>query len=112
MTSRSHHAPSHHPRRCGYGARTSLAAPHAAGVAALIVSRYGHHDWHRGGRTLDPSRVEQILRRSATDVACPAPAISDANVGRDASFDAPCVDTTQRNSIYGDGIVNALRAVS
>ncbi|MBI5089268.1 MAG: S8 family serine peptidase [Actinobacteria bacterium] len=90
---------------------TSMASPHAAGVAALIISKYGHRDWW-GGRTMNPALVEKILKRTATDVACPAPVITYVNEGRDASFDAPCVGTARRNSIYGDGIVNALRAVS
>ena len=91
---------------------TSMATPHAVGVAALIVSEYGKPDWrHRGGLTMDPAKVEQILRRSATDVACPAPVITYTAEGRDASYDAACTGTAARNSIYGDGIVNALKAV-
>jgi len=91
---------------------TSMATPHAVGVAALIVSEYGKPDWrHRGGLTMDPAKVEQILRKSATDVACPAPVITYTAEGRDASYDAACIGTPKRNSIYGDGIVNALKAV-
>lgn len=90
---------------------TSMAAPHAVGVAALIVSEFGTGQRHGKGRTMDPAQVEQILRDSATDVACPAPVITYIAEGRTAAFDAPCVGTPQRNSIYGDGIVNAARAV-
>jgi len=90
---------------------TSMAAPHAVGVAALIVSEYGKRDRVHGGLTMDPAKVEKILRRSATDVACPAPVITYAAEGRDGSYDAACVGTARNNSIYGDGIVNALRAV-
>jgi subtilisin family serine protease len=90
---------------------TSMAAPHAVGVAALIVSEFGKGQRHGRGRTMDPAKVEQILRDSATDVACPAPVITYAAEGRSAAYDAPCVGTAARNSIYGDGIVNALRAV-
>jgi subtilisin family serine protease len=89
---------------------TSMAAPHAVGVAALIVSEFGQRQ-RGGGRTMDPAKVEKILKRSATDVACPSAVISYAAEGRPAEFDAPCVGTAKRNSIYGDGIVNALAAV-
>ena len=88
-----------------------MAAPHAVGVAALIVSEFGKDQRHGRGRTMDPSKVERILLRSATDVACPADVITYAAEGRDASYDAPCVQERGRNSIYGAGIVNALRAV-
>jgi lantibiotic leader peptide-processing serine protease len=49
---------------------TSMAAPHAVGVAALIVAEYGRSDRANGGVTLAPARVERILRRTATDTAC------------------------------------------
>ncbi len=90
---------------------TSMAAPHAVGVAALIVSEHGRSQRHGPGRTMDPAKVEQILRNSATDVACPAPVITYAEEGRGPAYDAPCVGDAERNSIYGDGIVNALAAV-
>ncbi|MGD9996750.1 MAG: S8 family serine peptidase [Ilumatobacteraceae bacterium] len=90
---------------------TSMASPHAAGVAALIVSTYGHRTWW-GGRAMNPRVVEKILLRTATDTPCPAPVITYVNEGRDATWDAPCVGTPERNSIYGEGIVNALAAVS
>ncbi len=90
---------------------TSMAAPHAAGVAALIVSEEGKRDRRHPGLTMDPAKVEKTLRKSATDVACPAPVITYAAEGRSPAFDAPCVGNAKRNSIYGDGIVNAARAV-
>jgi subtilisin family serine protease len=91
---------------------TSMASPHAVGVAALIVSEHGKKAKDGTGRTLDPAKVEQILKATATNVACPAPVITYAAEGRPASFDAPCVGNETLNSIYGDGIVNALAAVS
>ncbi len=89
---------------------TSMAAPHAVGVAALIISEYGKKQ-RGGGITMDPAKVEKILKRSATDIACPAPVITYAAEGRPDTYNAPCVGSAQRNSIYGDGIVNALAAV-
>jgi lantibiotic leader peptide-processing serine protease len=41
----------------------SFAAPHASGVAALIIGKHG------GG--MDPDRVEQILRNTADDIGKP-----------------------------------------
>ena len=89
-----------------------MASPHAVGVAALIVSEYGKGQRHGKGRTMDPAKVERILRDSATDVACTPPAVTYAlERPGNPSYDAPCVGDAARNSIYGDGIVNALRAV-
>jgi lantibiotic leader peptide-processing serine protease len=90
---------------------TSMAAPHVVGVAALIVSKYGNKDKKLGGRTLAPSKVERILYATATKVACPAPVITYVAEGRSAAYDAPCIGTASKNSIYGNGIVNADRAV-
>jgi subtilisin family serine protease len=92
---------------------TSMASPHAVGVAALIVSRFGVRDVRHGGLTLPPAAVEAIMRTMATDHACPnPPTISYAREGRGPEFDAVCTGTTQRNSIWGDGIVNALASVT
>jgi subtilisin family serine protease len=88
---------------------TSMASPHAVGVAALIVSEIGKRDFSRGGVTADPDRVERLLRRTATDTPCPDqepfhyPDLP-------ADFDARCVGTPAFNGFYGDGIVNALAA--
>ncbi len=91
---------------------TSMASPHAVGVAALVVSAHGHRDKEHGGLTLDPGEVEHIMRQTATKTPCPAvnPVTYTAE-GRDSSYDAACVGTTNRNGIYGSGIVNALGAV-
>jgi subtilisin family serine protease len=42
---------------------TSMAAPHAAGVAALIIGKYGP--------AISPTAVERIMRQSATDLGKP-----------------------------------------
>ena len=44
---------------------TSMASPHAAGVAALVVSAHGHRDTVHGGLTMDPEEVERIMRETA-----------------------------------------------
>jgi subtilisin family serine protease len=66
---------------------TSMASPHAAGVAALIVSEFGYlgadGDWK-----LSPTKVEQYLQSTTVDIGEP---------GYDECF--------------GNGRIDALRAV-
>jgi subtilisin family serine protease len=91
---------------------TSMASPHAAAVAALIVAEYGRRDRAHLGLTLDPERVERVLRRTATDTPCPEPrtfTYPDPELTPD--FTAVCEGTPDLNGFYGDGIVNALAAV-
>jgi subtilisin family serine protease len=91
---------------------TSMASPHAAGVAALIVSRYGTTDTTRGGLTMAPASVESLLADTASKHACPSPRLVDYTiVGRPPSFNAFCGGGTGFNDFYGHGIVNALAAV-
>ena len=93
---------------------TSMAAPHAVGVAALIVARWGHPDQRNGGLTLKPSEVEKLLTRTATDHACPAD--NPFHYGDPAldpeSYTATCEGDAAFNGFYGHGIVDALAAVS
>jgi lantibiotic leader peptide-processing serine protease len=100
---------------CGYyfaTQGTSMAAPHATGVAALIISRWGTPDRNRSdGLTLAPIRTEIILKRSAHDRACPAGGVL-AYPDLPDVFTATCAGNPRFNGFYGHGIVNAMAAVA
>jgi subtilisin family serine protease len=99
---------------CGFYTRlqgTSMASPHAVGVAALIISKHGHKVSGQG-KELDPDTVASILAATATDHACPAGGVEIyTDEGRPAEFNAVCEGTTAFNGLYGEGIVSALNAV-
>ncbi|MEU7938966.1 S8 family serine peptidase [Microbispora bryophytorum] len=103
---------------CGYYQYlqgTSMASPRAAGVAALIVSRYGKRDRAHGGLTLNPDTVEAILKGTATGTACPnPPAFTYTRIlptGSTVTATHTCEGGQSDNGFYGKGIVDALRAV-
>jgi subtilisin family serine protease len=99
---------------------TSMASPHATGVVALIVSRYGQTDRAHGGLTLSPARVQSILEGTATDHACPTPrAFTYTRQVRqpDGTYKTvttthTCEGPTSHNGFYGHGIIDALGAVT
>ncbi|WP_338071531.1 S8 family peptidase [Actinomadura bangladeshensis] len=92
---------------------TSMASPHAVGVAALIVSKYGHRD-RQGGLTLSPDYVERVLRGTATAKECPSPRTFEyvwyTSAGKQTSTQT-CEGTKEQNGFFGNGIVDALNAV-
>lgn len=90
---------------------TSMASPHAAGVAALIIDRFGKSS--KGSKSLAPDEVLRIMKASATDHACPVGGTEIyTDEGRAPEFNAVCDGTTAVNGLYGEGIVNAARAVA
>ncbi|MFE0011517.1 S8 family peptidase [Streptomyces erythrochromogenes] len=67
---------------------TSMASPHVAGVAALLVST---------NPGITPAQLRDKLATQANDVACPS--------------DGRCKGTTAKNGFFGEGQVDALKAV-
>jgi lantibiotic leader peptide-processing serine protease len=90
---------------------TSMASPHATGVAALIVSEYGER--RGGGISLHPLFTQAYLEASAADTPCMTPnPFTYTHKGRDASYTTFCEGTPEFNGVYGHGIVDALGAVT
>jgi hypothetical protein len=125
------------PAGCGAYAwqiGTSMATPNAAGVAALIVSRYG--DFSDGNRNngngnsngngngkqrgsndegskphLRPELVERYLLGSAAPLPCPSP--GTVVYGGPYPYEtSTCAAAGRNNGFYGAGLVNALSALT
>ena len=91
---------------------TSMAAPNAAGVAALIISQYGDFETRNPQMGhLPPQKVEQILAVSANNQPCPPPGTFTGGPGF-TSADSDCDGHTGNNSFFGKGIVDAVKAVT
>lgn len=90
---------------------TSMAAPHVAGVAALIISRYGDGSTPQNGH-LRPGQVEAMLQHTADDQPCPTalPPGYEAFTQIDGT-PQECQGGHGHTSWYGAGHLNALRAV-
>jgi subtilisin family serine protease len=86
---------------------TSMASPHVAGVAALIVSMFGH---------MAPDRVTAYLRQTADPQPCPtalpAQYADFFGVGTESLAFYACQGGPGYNSWYGNGQVNAFNAVT
>jgi len=86
---------------------TSMAAPHATGVAALIIARRGLVDRRQPGLRYSPTWVQRHLERGATQTPCPQPNPL-VYPDRGPEYTAQCTGDEERNSFYGHGIVSAV----
>lgn len=87
---------------------TSMAAPHATGVAALIISTYGK--FKGGDVSLDPAKVERVLEGTATATPCPTPRTLDYP-DRGDEYTATCEGDLEFNGFYGHGQIDAYQAI-
>jgi subtilisin family serine protease len=88
-------------RSYAYLQGTSMAAPHVAGVAALIASRFGRQT---------TEQMRDRLNRATSPIACPPAPFLPNELGPDGQ-PAHCSGTLEYNSFYGHGQIDALKAV-
>jgi subtilisin family serine protease len=81
---------------------TSMAGPHAAGLAALIISTSGLHG----------SAVQAAMASSATPLPCPTDMTMYAAFPQFSGEPQECTGGLAHNSFYGAGEIDALNAVS
>ena len=85
-------------------AGTSMACPQAAGVCALIISQYGDFTPDNSKKLhMSPQQVEAILQQTANNQPCPDVYVVPTQ---------RCQGNAGYNNFYGNGIVDALKAVT
>lgn len=96
---------------------TSMAAPQAAGVAALVISQYGDFTPDNSRKLhMSPTRVESIMQQTANNQPCPEPKTvfypDIPGFGLFRPNTATCQGNAGENNFYGKGIVDAFTAVT
>jgi lantibiotic leader peptide-processing serine protease len=93
---------------------TSMATPNAAGVAALIISQYGDFTPDNSQKVhMSPTAVESILQQTANNQPCPQPrTVTYPGQPTTLPPTANCNGNAGYNGFYGNGIVDALKAVT
>jgi len=92
---------------------TSMASPHAAGLAALIISRYGDLKNPQNGK-MRPSQVAAYMQQTADPQDCPTtlPPGYLSFTGVNSGAVQQCQGGPGYNSWYGDGQIDAFNAVT
>jgi subtilisin family serine protease len=89
-----------YPGGYAYAQGTSMASPHVAGVAALVISQFGK---------MPPGKVQAFITQTADPQPCPTNPFDPDGTG---AWLATCQGGDGYNSFYGHGQVNALNAVT
>ena len=79
---------------------TSMASPHAAGVAALILSQFGK---------MPSGAVRAMLSNTAVSMPCPTDPFDPGGTG---AYLAYCQGGEGYNAFFGHGLINAYNAVT
>jgi subtilisin family serine protease len=92
---------------------TSMASPHAAGLAALIISRYGDLQNPQNGK-MRPNQVQAYMQQTADPQDCPTtlPAGYLTFTGVNSGAVQQCQGGPGYNSWYGNGQIDAFNAVT
>jgi subtilisin family serine protease len=86
-----------------YQQGTSMASPHATGVAALLLSAHG---------AMNSGQLSAALQRATNALSCPADLSIYGPFPQNNGAPQTCQGGSGHNSWYGSGEVDALKAVS